>query len=66
MIIIGRVRTKDIKNIVFEISEKYPDKVTADFESNKEFINELKLTDDKKIRNRIAGYAARVAKRKKK
>ena len=59
----GCIRGKDIKDISFDLFEKYPDKFGDDYEQNKKSIGELKLFDSKKQRNRIAGYIVRVAKK---
>jgi len=61
----GRIRTKDIKASAKELVKRYPEKFTTNFEENKKALNELKLTDEKKMRNKIAGYAVRVASHKK-
>lgn len=61
----GRIRTKDIKNLTFSLIEAYPDRFTKDFEKNKEVLQELNIIPDKRVRNRIAGYLARTSKRTK-
>lgn len=63
MVIIGRIKTKDIKKISFDLIEKYPDKFSSDIEKNKEFINTLNLVEDKSVRNKISGYITHVKKR---
>ncbi|MFH0948857.1 MAG: 30S ribosomal protein S17e [Candidatus Aenigmatarchaeota archaeon] len=63
VIFIGRIRTKEIKKLAFAMIEKN-ETFTPDFEANKRVLDELKLTDQKKARNRIAGYIARIMKRK--
>jgi small subunit ribosomal protein S17e len=60
----GRIRTHDIKKVSFELVERYKGRFTNDFTANKEVINELKIATSKKLRNKIAGYVTRVAKRK--
>jgi len=40
----------------------YPEKFSTDFNSNKKIIDELNLTDDKYIRNKLAGYIVHVLK----
>ncbi len=60
----GRIRTHDIKKLSFELIERYSGRFTTDFKINKEIVDELKLVDSKKMRNKIAGYVTRVAKRK--
>ena len=60
---IGRIKTKDIKKISFDLIEKYPDKFSSDVEKNKGFVNTLNLVEDKSVRNKISGYIAHVKKR---
>lgn len=62
MITIGNIRTKDIKTISFELVNSYPSRFSGDFEGNKKSVNELKVTDDKLLRNKIAGYITRIMK----
>jgi small subunit ribosomal protein S17e len=52
----GRIRGRWIKNLAKKFVEKYPDKFSKDFESNKKSLEELNLLDDKPIRNKVAGY----------
>lgn len=61
----GRIRTKDIKNISRELVN-YNDKLTADFEENKLYVNSLKITGTKRMRNKLAGYLTRSVVVKKK
>lgn len=58
MIIIGRIKVKDIKKVSFELIKRYPDKFSSDFVKNKEFVNTLDLVEDKSVRNKISGYIA--------
>ena len=57
----GKVRTEQVKRIARELLDRYPDKFTADFESNKKFVEALTNISSTKLRNRVAGYAARLA-----
>ncbi len=56
----ARVRTQ-VKRIVDELFENYPDEFTTDFENNKKLVEEYTNISSKKMRNRVAGYAARLA-----
>lgn len=58
----GRIRTKNIKNLTFALIEAYPDKFSGDFEKNKVALDELKIVPDKSVRNKVAGYLARKRK----
>jgi len=58
---LGKVRTEQVKRIARELLDKYPNKFTADFENNKQFVTELTNISSTKLRNRVAGYTARLA-----
>lgn len=59
----GRIRTRKVKVLAKEILEKYPDKVSADFELNKHFVGEILVGQvSKKLRNQVAGYLTRLIK----
>ena len=60
----GRIRTKDIKVAAKELIKRYPEKFTKNFEENKKALNELKIIDEKKMRNKIAGYIVRLLSQK--
>ncbi|MFH0837015.1 MAG: 30S ribosomal protein S17e [Candidatus Aenigmatarchaeota archaeon] len=62
----GRIRGKDIKVVSFDLYDAYPEKFSGDFEQNKKSVDEFKLFDSKKKRNRVAGYIVRVARNSKK
>ena len=62
MISIGRIRTDDIKKTSFELIKKYPDRFSNDFEKNKQALDDMKIIEEKRLRNRIAGYIARANK----
>ena len=62
--IMGRIKTGDIKRASFELLERHPDKFGKDFEENKKALDELNLIEEKKIRNKVAGYLAHVIKKK--
>ena len=55
------VRTEQVKRLARELLEKYPSKFSADFENNKPFVNEYTNISSKKLRNKVAGYTARLA-----
>ena len=60
MIILGNIRQTNIKNIAFELLEKYPKHFIArDFQYNKKKVAELTDVKSKTLRNRIAGYITR-------
>jgi len=57
----GKVRTEQVKRIARELLDRYPDKFSTDFENNKKFVTELTNISSTKLRNRVAGYTARLA-----
>ena len=57
----GTVRTEQIKRIARELLNKYPNKFSADFEKNKLLVNEYTNISSTKVRNKVAGYTARLA-----
>jgi len=60
----GRIRTKEVKRLAKQLVEKYPDKFSSDFETNKQALNELGIFTSKKMRNKVAGYIVRIMKQK--
>jgi len=50
-----------VKRIARELLNKYPSKFSTDFEKNKQFVTELTNISSTKLRNRVAGYTARLA-----
>jgi small subunit ribosomal protein S17e len=59
----GRVRTKTIKRAAKVLLEKYYQKLTADFHTNKKILSEVGKVPTKKLRNKIAGFATHLMKR---
>jgi small subunit ribosomal protein S17e len=57
----GKVRTEQVKRIARELLHKYPSKFTADFENNKQLVYQYTNISSTKLRNRVAGYTARLA-----
>ena len=61
----GRIRGKWVKNIAKRLIVKYPDKFNNNFDNNKKVIEEMKIIEDKPIRNKIAGYIVSEVQKKK-
>lgn len=59
----GRIRTHWIKKLSRELVIRYPDRFSTDFENNKTVLNELKLLEEKLVRNKVAGYICKVVKK---
>ena len=61
MNIIGNIRQGYIKNIAYELLDKYPKEFKpGNFEHNKLKVVELTDVKSKLVRNRIAGYVTRI------
>ena len=60
----GRIKSQLIKRTSKELIEKCPDLFTKDFEHNKKILGHT--LPSKRMRNRIAGYIARLKKNEKK
>ena len=58
----GRIKTKLTKRVTHELVEKHRNKLSDNFEENKKVVNENTNVSSKKLRNIIAGYAARLVK----
>ena len=64
MIVIGRIKLRFVKSTATELIKQHPDKFTASFEKNKEFLKELDIIQSVSTRNKIAGYAVKQVKNK--
>ena len=52
----GRIRQTFIKRTGDKLIEKFGNRFTRDFETNKKIVEEIALISTKRLRNRIAGY----------
>lgn len=60
----GRVKTRKVKVLAREIMERFPERVSADFELNKLLVKEvLSGQVSKKLRNQVAGYVTKLVRR---
>jgi len=59
----GRIKTTFIKRIAQDLFAEHGDKLTTDFEKNKEIIKELIEFDSKRMRNVVVGYITRMKRR---
>ena len=59
----GRIKTKQVKRITNELMDRHGDRITVLFEDNKKVVAEYLDSESKKLRNMIAGYAARRKKK---
>lgn len=58
----GRIKTKLMRRLTFDVLKEARDRLSTDFEQNKLVVGELLEGASKKIRNRVAGYATRLMK----
>mmetsp|Transcript_4604 Transcript_4604/g.8769 ORF Transcript_4604/g.8769 Transcript_4604/m.8769 type:complete len:139 (+) Transcript_4604:73-489(+) len=59
----GRVRTKTVKKASRVIIEKYYNRLTMDFDTNKRVCEEIAIIQSKRLRNKIAGFTTHLMKR---
>ena len=52
----GRVRTKTVKKAARQIIERYNNRLTMDFHTNKRVAEEVAVIQSKRLRNKIAGF----------
>lgn len=60
----GRIKTLLIKRIAEKLVKEYRQEFTSEFEKNKQLVGKYTDVASHKIRNSIAGYTARLIKRK--
>ena len=59
----GRVKTLQVKRVTHELMDLYGTEFTDSYEKNKIIVNKFISTPSKKLRNVIAGYVTRLAKK---
>merc|ERR1712181_25693 len=59
----GRVRNKTVKRSSKKIIERYYQRLTLDFNTNKRICDEVAMIPSKKLRNKIAGFTTHMMKR---
>merc|ERR1719331_3813920 len=59
----GRVRTRTTKRSAKIIVEKYYQRLTLDFQTNKKICDEVASIQSKRLRNKIAGFLTHMMKR---
>ena len=57
---VGKVRIAAVKKVARELVERYPDKLTTDYEANKKVLADLVDAKTKRLRNRVVGYVTRL------
>lgn len=58
----GRIKTKLIKRLTFNLLKQYSDVFTTSFEQNKQLVEKYLEKHSKKLRNVVAGYVTRLKK----
>ena len=56
----GNVRPMYIKRVALELVQQFPNSFSNDFQSNKKFVEQHTSIKSKIMRNRIAGYIAKM------
>ena len=59
----GRIKTQQIKRVSFELIKRHSDSFKKEFTDNKKLVSDFAEIRSKKLRNMIAGYVTRLAKR---
>merc|ERR1712094_88678 len=59
----GRVRNKTVKRASKKITERYYQRLTLDFNTNKRICDEVAMIPSKCLRNKIAGFTTHMMKR---
>merc|ERR1711981_767858 len=59
----GRVRNKTVKRASKKIVERYYQRLTMDFATNKRICDEVAMIPSKRLRNKIAGFTTHMMKR---
>jgi ribosomal protein S17E len=61
--VMGRIKTKMIKRLTFELIKQSRERFTTTFDENKKVVGDLLGADaGKKTRNSVAGYVTRLMK----
>ena len=58
----GRIKTAQIKRITKQLMKEHASEFSPDFSKNKEIVSKYTDIESTKIRNTVAGYAARLVK----
>lgn len=60
----GRIKTKFMKRLAFELVKEHKPELKTDYEENKKLVEQFLLNASKKVRNVVAGYVTRLIKKK--
>lgn len=56
----GKVRPERVKRIARELINRFPERFTDNFDSNKKAVEALTNVSSRKLKNRIAGYVTHL------
>ncbi|MGB9134846.1 MAG: 30S ribosomal protein S17e [Candidatus Bathyarchaeia archaeon] len=56
----GKVRPEHVKKVSRELIERYPERFTTDFQTNKKALGAVAQIYSPRLRNRVAGYITRL------
>merc|ERR1719424_2532296 len=59
----GRVRNKTVKRASKKVIERYYQRLTLDFDTNKKIAEEVAMIASKRLRNKISGFTTHLMKR---
>jgi small subunit ribosomal protein S17e len=59
-IVLGKVKTEQIKRIGKELMTRFPSKFTSNFDENKKTVSALTQGATTRVRNQVAGYITRT------
>tara|TARA_Y100000310_G_scaffold217822_1_gene218904 strand:- start:3583 stop:3831 length:249 start_codon:yes stop_codon:yes gene_type:complete len=65
VIFLGRIKTILVKRVTKQLVKEHKDEFSEDYNKNKEVVGKYANIESPKIRNVIAGYAARLVKQSK-
>jgi len=60
----GRIKTTLVKRVTRELMKSYKNESKGDFKEQKKFVTDHVAVTSKKVRNIIAGYATRLARKR--
>lgn len=59
----GKIRGRSIKRAARSVVERYFSRINTDFENNLSVVKDTTVTQNKKVRNQLAGYITHLYKR---
>ncbi|MCW4018394.1 MAG: 30S ribosomal protein S17e [Candidatus Bathyarchaeota archaeon] len=56
----GKVKTEQIKHLAKDLTTRFPDQFSTNFDENKHMVSELTEGITTRVRNQVAGYITRT------